>query len=650
MANGATKFPKERSDWGQARRGALRAGLALSLIAGVSTLQAQSSDRAGVDRPAISASQVMASAGDSQATSDSALSVSAFSAARSQAARMLLTEQQGGESNRAVGIQPLPATPAAEPSSAAPRRGQAVVRQLEAAEAREAEQTAMVARSLRAFGRDEEQVGSPTPRRRAAFSSAISRAAAAGALTSSNPTSSIGNALSASRFTPARNPGQFDPGFADAAEVLSVVPGLRLESATIFGGYSSNSLPRGFGTSSAYYFPRNTLGADYDLGASAVLSYSHQGRRGMTRLSYAPSHVQRSRIPEWSTTDHRLSFQSSRDLTPRLSLRATGNAVNTGMEQFWARPAVLRSVEAPASFNELLEKVQAGEISNDEFAAILTGSPVVDDPGGAEYDVNRVFAASLATGMSYAYSRRMTLNFGAGSSMSRVVATNFSGSAGDSRYLNYARITNANAAADYRLSSRTRVGVSHVTAFTDSTFTRSVSHSPTVSLSQRLSRHWSYEVGGGVGTIRFDAHNGILQGQNWATTTWTANGMLGYAKGAHNVNLGASKRVGDPNGFGGRATMQANLTWNWQPRFSPWGATAGIAFSRTDFSARGSRFGQNFATDLYSAGFSRRLAPSTTFRTDYYYGEYLSPFTGIASNMALHRMQLSLVWRPVEQR
>jgi hypothetical protein len=169
-----------------------------------------------------------------------------------------------------------------------------------------------------------------------------------------------------------------------------------------------------------------------------------------------------------------------------------------------------------------------------------------------------------------------------------------------------------------------------------------------VSVSQTLSRHWSYELGGGVGTINFDTPSG--RRQDWNTTTWTANGMLGYVKGAHQISLGGGKRVGDPSGFGGRTTTQANLTWNWQPRFSPWGANAGIAFSRVDLGSSVLSAPRNFATDLYSAGMSRRLTPSTMFRTDYYYGEYVSPFSGIASNMALHRLQMSLAWRPVEPR
>lgn len=651
MAKRAETLRKPQSGWGRASHIARRSVLAISLVAGASILQGEplEADTARANQlTPVATERGSIAATNSQTTSRPAqsMSVSAFSAAQSDTARVLLAQELGGESNRAVGIPSVAATPEA---TAAPHRGEAEARQIEAAEARAEEETAIVGRSLRAFTRNEEEDdSSSSTRRRASFSSAISRAAAAGALTSTNPNASVGSALNSARFTPPTNSGQFDPGFSQAAEVISIVPGLRLESATLFGGYSSNSLPRGLvgGTTS---LRGAQLGADYDLGASAVISYNHNGRRSLTQFSYAPSHVQRSRIPEWSTTDHRFSFRSSRDLTPRLSLSGTANAGNSGIEQFWMRPSVIRRVEAPASFNELMQRVMAGEISDDEFAAILTGSPVVDDPGGAERDLDRIFSMSTGASASYSYSRRLTFNFGGRTSANRLLGDILDNPrrSRSPRYLNFARTSSANFSADYRLSSRTQIGLSHATTFTNSTFARSVSQSPTVSLNQMLSRHWSYQVGVGIGTINFDEVS--TQGTLTDRVTWTANGSLGYTSGAHSINVSTGKQVGDPMGFGSRSTVHANLMWAWQPRFSPWGANAGIAFSRSDLGVAG-QYGRDFSSDLYSAGFSRRLTPSTSFRSDYYYGAYVSPYSGVASNMAVHRMQMSLMWRPVEQR
>jgi hypothetical protein len=98
----------------------------------------------------------------------------AFSASQSETARVLLAQELGGESNRAVGT---PSFPAPAEAVTATRRGEAEVRQSEAAEAKVEEESAIVGRSLRAFTRDQEEADPSSPRRRASFSSAISRAA-----------------------------------------------------------------------------------------------------------------------------------------------------------------------------------------------------------------------------------------------------------------------------------------------------------------------------------------------------------------------------------------------------------------------------------------------------------------------------------------
>ena len=645
MAKKAEITRKPRNGWGRANRIARRSVLAISLVVGVSILAAEplEADAVRTGRLTPIAAERETPRELKRSNPGELVSVSAFSASQSDAARVLLAQELGGESQRAVGIRSIPATTEA---GTAPHRGEAGVRQSEAAEVRAEEEAAIVGRSLRAFTRDQEEADSSSPRRRAAFSSAISRAAAAGALTSTNPNVSVTNALNPSRFIPTTNAGEFDPGFSQSAEVLSVVPGLTLQSATIFGGYSSNSLPRGLGNG-PFSLRNIQLGADYDLGASAVINYSRNGRRSLTQFSYTPSHVQRSRIPEWTTTDHRFSFNSSRDLTPRLSLQGNANAGNVGLEQSWMRPSVTRPIEAPASFDELMERVLAGEFTDDEFAAILTGSPVVDDPGGLERELLRIFSVSAGVRASYAYSRRLTFHLGGNAASNTLLGDHQRPGSSGPRYLDYTRTNRAHVTADYRLSSRTRISFAHATRFTDSTLVKSTSQNPTVSLSQALSRHWMYEVGAGVGMIHFDESSSRFDLAD--TTTWTAQALLGYTTGAHQFNLSARRQVGDPMGFGSRSTAQANLMWAYQPRFSPWGANAGIAFSRTDFGA-GARFGRGFSSDLYSAGLSRRLTPSTTLRSDYYFGEYVSPYSGVASDMSLHRLQMSLMWRPVEQR
>lgn len=582
-------------------------------------------------------------------------SVSAFSATRSNAGRILLAAELGDRESSAQNIRaahamfPFLPAPAPQLESAAQ-----TVAAPESSQGEESEAAAAVGRSLRAYTRDEDEeveAEGATLRRRAAVSNAISRAAAAGALSLPNPNSTVSNSLNAARFMAPIDNRQFDPGFSQAAEMLSVIPGLRIQTASIFAGFSSNSTPRQYRGGAYGAGLANDLGADYDIGASAVIQYSHVGRHGTVRLDYSPSHVQRSRIPEWSSTDHRLSLQTTRDLTPRLTLNLGGRAGNVGLEQFWVEAPEFRRVnftptDPSNALAELLDKVQSGEISDDEFAAILTGSPVVDNPGGSQQDLSRILSLSANANLAYAYSRRLSLTFGASTSSNQIVQGDLEEQLRGNRYISNTQSSNAVVGAAYRHSSRTRVSATLSSSLSDSTFARSLSHSPTVTLQQSISRHWHYEVGGGVGTIRF--LESPFESRLSDNTTWTASGGLKYINGGHAVGLNASKRVGDQLGLGSQSTATASLMWNWQGRSSkPWGATAGISFSRADF---GGALLREYGSTFYNAGISRRLTPSTSFQSDYYYGDYESPFSGVASNMSLHRLQMSLVWRPAEPR
>lgn len=169
-----------------------------------------------------------------------------------------------------------------------------------------------------------------------------------------------------------------------------------------------------------------------------------------------------------------------------------------------------------------------------------------------------------------------------------------------------------------------------------------------MSVRQRLTRNWNYQVGAGVGTIRFlEWSLGEIPSDD--SMTWTANGSLNYTKEGHVVSFRARRAVGDQLGIGSLATINAGVTWAWQSARSPWGANAGLSFSRSEYD-NALLLSRGIKSDLYSRGISRRLTPSTSLRSDYFYGAYDSPFAGLVTNNSMHRVQMSLVWRPAEQR
>lgn len=581
-------------------------------------------------------------------TPSTTTSVSAFSATQSAAGRVLMAAGFGERDTRTSNASParamFPMLPAPAPQL------QAAAGNAQTSSATESATVTAVARSLRAYTRDagNAQARNATDsRRRATFSSAISRAAAAGALAVPDFRGPVGSSLNSSRFAPPPADNSFDPGFSQAADVISVIPGLSLQSATLSAGYSSNALPRGFGGQSN--IGNYNLGPDYDLGASAVLQYGHSGRHGSIQVNYMPSHSQRGRIPEWSSTDHRLLLGTTYDLTPRWTLSANARAANVGQEQSWYVPPELRDVSGISpDLDGLLDRLQAGEISDDEFAAVLTGSPVVDNLGGREQDLSRVLSAAASASASYAYSRRVTMRFGGSSTLNKMVDGDSGANRPGYRYIQSTQRSNADMSVSYRLSPRTQITALHQSSLSNSTIARSLIHNPSVSLRQRLSRHWNYQVGVGVGAIRYLEGTQIRSAGEQATLM-TASGRLNYMKEGHVISAYGARRAGDEYGLGSRSTLGAGLNWSWQSRRGPWGGSAGIGITRSDF-INGVASGSRLASDLYSAGFSRRLTPSTSWHSDYYYGAYESPYVGVVTNMSVHRVQMSLVWRPAEKR
>ena len=488
------------------------------------------------------------------------------------------------------------------------------------------------------------------PRRRAAFQSAMQRAAAQSALaTAGAQSTAFQSSTSPYRFRPRDPRGQADPfgdGMREAAEAISLVPGLAISSAGLFAGYSSNSIP----TRGLLNGLGGPLGSDYDYGAMATFSYVNRGRGSDLSISYTPSHNQRVNIEEWSTTNHDLSVSVSKELGARWTLNGTADGGYTGLEQYWLELPILHfPTDVPDTLEGLYEAVEAGQFTDEEFASILTGAPVVDDPGGRQMDLGRVLSLGASASGSYAYSPRWRFNFSGRTQRSNLRAVSRPDRpAIGGLYVADNSVQLGSASMSYRFSPRTSIGVSHTTARAHSDFADSLSNNAMISLSQRLSRALRYRVGLGIGAV--NVSRTVYAVDPRMRATWTASGGLSYSLGRHSVSANASRNVGDTLGLGANTSTMAQLQWSWMSLRSPWIASAGFGVMRLRQQGGGVIRTRSLNSDLYSLGVGRRLSPSTLMRTDYYYGRYVSPFEGLFSNAQIHRLQVSLLWRPAERR
>lgn len=485
--------------------------------------------------------------------------------------------------------------------------------------------------------------------------SAMHRAAAstAASLSSEN---AFGSAFDPKRFEAGSTGVAVDRSMDRAADMVEVIPGLRLENVVLSAGYSSNGIP-----GSGFNAFNQRIGSDYDMGAQATFAYRNTGRSSSLNFSYRPTHIQRARLSEWNTTNHELTLSTTKDIGRRWTFGSGITAVETGLEQAFIDPAVFSTLNnVPRTFDELIQQVESGQLTDDQFASALTGTPVVAKPAERHLNLSRGLILASFGSVSYAYSPRTTLRLNG--RLTRFQMRRDQGLAqqqlNNPFYFRQIFSKGFTGELDYKLSGRRSIGAIYTEGFRGDAgpYGSRRDTSAQFSFREQLGRSWSYTLRAGVGAIG-GAGNLLLNpndpsGQLIApsvqasrTTTWVGSGSLNYRLGSQRFSFSAGRRVGNTFNFGNRAAITARVNWNWEPRRTPWRVRAGGSFfqSNTDNVLNGIR---GFQSRQVSAGFSRTLTPSTAFSTDFQFGYFQTPYIGLFTNNSIRRVQMSFIWRP----
>ena len=430
--------------------------------------------------------------------------------------------------------------------------------------------------------------------------------------------------------------------FGPANALASKVPGLRIERVVLFQGFTSNGYPLDIGRNP---FVDTNLGYDVDVGAMATISWGRSRPTSALYLTYTPSYISRMRFPEWSTGDHQLNLNLQKRFK-RWNLEAGNNSALRGLQQVLFTPAVLRTVPIPGSLEELAAQAQGGELSSDEIASALTGSPVVESHPKTRYDLGRVLSTSVNAGVTYNYSPRVAATFGVDGSHYRTVSTpETDDKVVGLRPLYRATSLSGTAGMTYQLKPGTKVGANSIVRRNYSSYANSDSVNTMGTIDQRLGRHWSVNGGAGVGTVRAPERIGLedLPGQS-TSSSLVATGGLHYTGRAHKIGIQATRGVGDSVGLGARTSRNASAQWEWLKPGNMWGLYGRAQYY--DMSLGGIGLDGSTRGVLGSAGLVRRLSRETTFNVDYSYQSFRSPFRGVVSNLNGHRVQMSWQWRP----
>ncbi len=439
-----------------------------------------------------------------------------------------------------------------------------------------------------------------------------------------------------------------DRGFEEANALLAKIPGLIIEKITFSQGYSSNAIPRLRGVP----LEASQLGSDLDSGASATFGWRHFGPRNSVLFSYEPSMIRRSKFSEWNTTNHNLKLDIQGKLSPRWEMRFSGRGASQGLEQFFLDPPVLRRIQnPPATLDDLADAVAGGKFTDDEIAAILTGSPVVDRPAQVDLDVRRVLTAGARTSATYARSRRLSIEIGADVLRSKTISGGREEDSVSNRgFISSATSARAKAGFSYELSPDSKLGLEVAQRRTESSLRQADYTTAVASYEKEFGRGWSTGIQAGAGGVKGGTLPSLAHGGDGLpgglTTTWIVGGRLGYNGRSHKFSVSTVKNVGDNLGLGSQNSLSTEAEYHWARPGAPWALFAGGNVYQADVLGGLT----TIESKLVRTGIIRRVGDHGAVITEYTYGSVVTPFTGVLPSLSRHRVQVSFIWKPSGER
>jgi hypothetical protein len=306
---------------------------------------------------------------------------------------------------------------------------------------------------------------------------------------------------------------------------------------------------------------------------------------------------------------------------------------------------------SPATLDDLTAAVASGKFTDDEIAAILTGSPVVDRAGEADLDVRRILTTGARASASYARSRRMSIDIGAEVRRSKTASGGREDDAvSQRRFISGTTSARASAGLTYDLSPESKVGVEISQQRTESSVREANYTTATASYDREFGRGWRAGVQAGTGVTNGETLQTVPSVADALSeglaATWVLGGRLSYSGRTHKVSVSALKNVGDDLGLGSHSSVSAQAEYQWTPRAAVWPLFAGGNAYRADtFRGR-----STVDSKLVRAGIIRRVGDRGAVTTEYNYGSVVSPFTGLHPSLSRHRVQVSFTWRPAGER
>ena len=412
--------------------------------------------------------------------------------------------------------------------------------------------------------------------------------------------------------------------------------GLHLVGVSVFSGYSTSAYPQ-----AGYLLPSstlNSLGGDGTYGASFSVGWQKHGQNGDFSALYSGTYGGQIRYSNLDGYNQALSVSAAYKLGPKWTFTLTGSGSDTTLAQYLYQPSPQNVLtQVPANFDDLAAAAGAGQYTNTEVAALLTGSPIVQSPGRSLLMADRVLSYTAQANLAYQATARLQIHFAgfaaAGqsllSSQDNLVPVNYI----------MPRTIGANAGVgfSYAVSPLTQLGVDVEEMRTVNHFENVYTTTTTAFVGRKIGQSWFLNVhGGGTYNIVTQQSFGSPVGRQII-----GGGSLGFRTGM-NTFVGSYDRTG-ADGYGvavGTITTTSG-SWSWRQPGSRWGLFASFGEVQT----RNAGF-MSLSGWEGSGGINMALNPHTFLTAQYVYMNNTGTYLGTYASMAIQSVRLSLGWAP----
>jgi hypothetical protein len=380
------------------------------------------------------------------------------------------------------------------------------------------------------------------------------------------------------------------------------------------------------------------LGHDVGIGTGTAIGWNHLGSSYTLSAVYAPSYTGFVRYSDLNSLNHSFSFNANRRRGINLDRKwhvdfSTNANVSDSTSMLFNSTFLSHVIDVPTTFDELAAGIALGSFTNDQLAALLTGSALPGSPVQLVLYGNRMLSASLGTSLTYSHSSRLSVYWNVGASRMQSLETSKPG-----RYvLPGSTGGSASTGLSYSLSPRTQIGVNVSTARMFSRYEDAYNTTGTVSLGRIMGRRWFFRAYGGVGFVSpLRQTYSLPQGAQYVT-----GASLGYKTYAHTFLVSVDRGLLDSYGLGASSTVSTSAAWSWRRPGRSWSVFSSAGQQRMT----GGGFG-HFNSWQANSGIQKTLTRQTGISATYAYMRNNGSVTSSPYKRSLYGVVMMFYWVP----